>query len=111
MQWHKITLSSAQVGSGMLEGAQKSFQRKLIEFAADSEMVIFDSTDADLTTTLYISPKMSLVSPAELAHFSATESPAPTGTEPDLRVLVAIDDDDAWCLVRQSSVTLVDRQE
>jgi hypothetical protein len=100
MQWHKITLSSAQVSSGMLEGAQKSFQQKLIELAADSEMVVFDSTDADLTTTLYISPKMSLVSPAEIAHFSATESPAPNGTEPDLDVLVALNDNVAWCLVR-----------
>lgn len=89
MNWHKITLSSAQVGSGLLEAAQKSFQQKLSKFAADPDMVVFDSTDDELTTTLFISPKMSLASPYELAHFSATKCSAPTGAEPDLGVLVS----------------------
>lgn len=106
MPWHKIIFSSAQVGSGVLDAAHKNFQKKMTDFSGDPELVVFDSTDDQMTTTLYISPKMSLISPVELAHFSARESPAPTGAEPDLDVLVASDDKAAWCLVHQRSVTV-----
>lgn len=101
MNWHKITLSSAQVGSGLLESAHKSFHQKMMDFAGDPDMVVFDSTDNELTTMLFISPKMSLVSPYELARFSAVESSTPTGAEPDLDVLIASDAKAAWSLIRE----------
>jgi hypothetical protein len=89
MNWHKITFSSAQVGSGLLASAHKSFNQKLKAFVDDAERVVFDSIDDELTTTLFISPKMSRASPIDLARFSATEWPAPTGAEPNLSVLVS----------------------
>lgn len=101
MPWHKITFSNAQVARGLLGAALDAFQKKMMRFGGDPEMVVFDSIDDEMTTTLYISPKMSLISQVELAQFSATESHAPTGVEPDLDVLVASDDNAAWSLVHQ----------
>ena len=100
MPWYKIILPSKTVGHGALERAHAVFNKKFLEYRGDREMAVFDSTDEDWSETiLYISPKLALVSPAELADFSAQETEVPSGNEPEFCPLICADEDAALALI------------
>ena len=100
MPWYKIILPSKAIGHGALERAHAVFNKKFLEYRGDREMAVFDSTDEDRSETiLYISPKLALVSPTELADFSAKETEAPSGNESEFCSLICTDEEAASALI------------
>jgi hypothetical protein len=101
MPWYKIMLTERAVGLGALEKAHDAFAKKMLEYIGHSEMAVFDCKNEERSNTiLYISPKMALVSPRELAEFSAQETPPPFGNEPEFDVLVSANESAALALIR-----------
>lgn len=101
MLWYKITLTEKAVSLGALEKAHDAFAKKMLEYLGDKDMAVYDCENKEGSETiLYISPKMALVSPRELVEFSAQETAAPSGNEPEFDVFVSGDDSAAFDLIR-----------
>lgn len=101
MHWHKIIITEKAVGLGALERAHDAFVKRMLEYAGNKEMAVFDCMNEERSETiLYISPMMALVSLRELNEFSAHETVAPSGNEPEFNVLVSADESAAFSLIR-----------
>lgn len=101
MSWYKITLTEKAVGHGVLEKAHDAFAKKMLEYLGDKDLAVFDCKNVEGSETiLYVSPKMALVSPRALAEFSAQETAAPSGNEPEFDLFVSGNDSAAFDLIR-----------